>query len=92
MALLTEELLKKWEDFKHALVTRETDQTFNYLIKANGMQIKHMVYENGIIRFNIQTNFDVIIPYTILAGGIESCIKYASNEIEYLLNNRKRIA
>lgn len=79
-----------WVRFGEALEAYRGDRSYNEEIRCRGLEFKHMVFETGSIFFAIVTSFPVLIPYTILAGGFESCSHFIRDEIECLQSGARR--
>lgn len=79
-----------WVRFRDALEAYRGDRSYNEEIRGSGFEVKHMVFDSGSIFFSIVTSFPVLIPYTILAGGFESCMHFIRDEIECLQSGARR--
>ncbi|MFC6095457.1 hypothetical protein ACFPVY_02275 [Flavobacterium qiangtangense] len=75
------DVLMQWQLFETSLSEHFGDSSYNQMIREKGLEVKHMYFEKNKILFSIITTHLILIPYTILGGGYNSCMNYIKEEI-----------
>lgn len=75
------DVLIQWQLFETSLSENFGDSNYNQMIREKGFEVKHMYFEKNKILFSVVTTHPILIPYTILAGGYNSCMDFIKDEI-----------
>lgn len=75
------EILGQWELFRHFLSRHEGDNNYNRIIRQNGFEIRNMYFSEDQISFGIVTTHKILIPYNVLAGGYQGCMRHITDKI-----------
>lgn len=76
--------LQLWREFRNSLSEHAGDSDYNQVIRENGFGVKSMSFDKDKIFFSIVTTHLISIPYNILAGGYESCMKFIDDKLDCL--------